>query len=216
MLTIDINLTCHLTQHFGEITKNVLDQSIPSLIVSFAVRMHAEQAMQRGRIFKERPLHMNWYIPNFVKAKEGAAAAANAAVVVVAGELDTAKNELKVGPGEVGAKVDGATEVRTTTPTLTTTTTSGEMIIKGDGDEDAMEESPAAILTADAAVDTTSPALVVVAPTTHKTEEEMLEDELIGAGAVEDELPSGGDVDDELRLDDEEDELESEDRSWRR
>lgn len=45
-------------QHFGEITKNVLDQSIPSLIISFAVRTHAEQAMQRGRIFKEKPLQV--------------------------------------------------------------------------------------------------------------------------------------------------------------
>ena len=47
-------------QHFGEITKNVLDQSIPSLIVSFAVRAHAEQAMQRGRIFKEKPLQVGF------------------------------------------------------------------------------------------------------------------------------------------------------------
>lgn len=43
-------------QHFGEITKNVLDRNIPSLIISFAVRVHAEQAMLRGRIFKDNPL----------------------------------------------------------------------------------------------------------------------------------------------------------------
>lgn len=46
-------------QHFGEITKNVLDPNIPSLIISFAVRSHAEQAMQRGRIFKEKPLQVS-------------------------------------------------------------------------------------------------------------------------------------------------------------
>uniref|UniRef100_A0A6B2EFQ0 Putative rna-binding protein 26-like isoform x4 n=1 Tax=Phlebotomus kandelakii TaxID=1109342 RepID=A0A6B2EFQ0_9DIPT len=47
-------------KHFGEITKNELDVSIPLLTISFATRLHAEQAMVRGRVFKEKPLQVTW------------------------------------------------------------------------------------------------------------------------------------------------------------
>uniref|UniRef100_A0A336MGH7 CSON012044 protein n=1 Tax=Culicoides sonorensis TaxID=179676 RepID=A0A336MGH7_CULSO len=47
-------------KHFGEITKNELDKTVPSLTISYATRLNAEQAMQRGRIFKEKPLHLSW------------------------------------------------------------------------------------------------------------------------------------------------------------
>uniref|UniRef100_A0A1L8DFL6 Putative rna-binding protein 27 isoform x2 n=1 Tax=Nyssomyia neivai TaxID=330878 RepID=A0A1L8DFL6_9DIPT len=47
-------------KHFGEITKNELDVSIPILTISFATRLNAEQALIRGRVFKEKPLQINW------------------------------------------------------------------------------------------------------------------------------------------------------------
>ncbi|GAB0090657.1 swm [Sergentomyia squamirostris] len=47
-------------KHFGEITKHELDVSAPLLTISFATRLHAEQAMARGRIFKEKPLQISW------------------------------------------------------------------------------------------------------------------------------------------------------------
>lgn len=49
-----------ITQHFGEITKNELDVSVPLLTISFATRLHAEQAMTRGRVFKEKPLQVRF------------------------------------------------------------------------------------------------------------------------------------------------------------
>ncbi|XP_055680795.1 zinc finger protein swm isoform X2 [Lutzomyia longipalpis] len=54
-------------KHFGEITKNELDVSIPLLTISFATRLHAEQAMIRGRIFKEKPLQVS--LKNFFNKK---------------------------------------------------------------------------------------------------------------------------------------------------
>lgn len=50
-------------QHFGEITKHYLDASVPYLIISYATRLNAEQAMQRGANCKEKPLRMMWITP---------------------------------------------------------------------------------------------------------------------------------------------------------
>jgi RNA-binding protein 26 len=48
-------------QHFGEITKNILDEvdKEPFLILSYATRINAEQALARGRQFKEKTLTVN-------------------------------------------------------------------------------------------------------------------------------------------------------------
>jgi hypothetical protein len=45
-------------QHFGEITKNILDEveKVPYLVLSYATRINAEQALARGRQFKEKTL----------------------------------------------------------------------------------------------------------------------------------------------------------------
>lgn len=175
----------------------MLDQSIPSLIMSFAVRAHAEQAMQRGRIFKEKPLQVssscsphqvlsnnhlrlaislqiNWYIPNFVKQQ-----LPSGDVVEEKAQLEEAvKSEPKEGEeaveGEAGADVSLVV---------------GENVAVKDELMDGGDS-------------------VKVEP---QTEGDAT------VGGVEDELPSAADGDDELRLDDEEEEdLESEERSWRR
>lgn len=36
---------------------------MPYLIISYATRLNAEQAMQRGATFKEKPLRMTWITP---------------------------------------------------------------------------------------------------------------------------------------------------------
>lgn len=51
-------------KHFGEITKNSLDKDVPSLTISFATRLNAEQALQRGRNFKEKLLNISWVNQN--------------------------------------------------------------------------------------------------------------------------------------------------------
>lgn len=45
-------------QHFGEITKNQLDKSVPLLVISYATRLNAEQAILRGRTFKDKQLQV--------------------------------------------------------------------------------------------------------------------------------------------------------------
>jgi RNA-binding protein 26 len=45
-----------MLQHFGEITKNIMDESVPCLILSYATRINAEQALARGRQFKDKVL----------------------------------------------------------------------------------------------------------------------------------------------------------------
>lgn len=174
----------------------MLDQAIPSLVISFAVRVHAEQAMQRGRVFKERPLQMNWYIPSFVKAKEEVPAVA----VAGAGEGD-----VKVEGALVKEEVTGASGETVTEQVAMAGTEGSGAVIKEEGGDTVMGDE-----TESSAAETK---VNVIAKKEPKTEEEELEDELIGGGG--DELPSG-DVDDELRLDDEEEDLESEERSWRR
>lgn len=47
-------------QHFGEITRSYLEKNVPYLIISFATRLNAEQAMQKGATFKEKLLHLTW------------------------------------------------------------------------------------------------------------------------------------------------------------
>jgi RNA-binding protein 26 len=43
-------------QHFGEITKNILDENVPYLILAYSTRINAEQALARGRQFKDKVL----------------------------------------------------------------------------------------------------------------------------------------------------------------
>lgn len=45
-------------QHFGEITKHEVDRSAPQLTISYATRLNAEQAVLRGRVFKEKRLQV--------------------------------------------------------------------------------------------------------------------------------------------------------------
>lgn len=42
---------------------------MPSLTISYATRLNAEQAMQRGRLFKEKPLQITWVTPNGATVK---------------------------------------------------------------------------------------------------------------------------------------------------
>lgn len=45
-------------QHFGEITNHELDESVPSYTLTFTTRINAEQAIARGRQFKETALNV--------------------------------------------------------------------------------------------------------------------------------------------------------------
>lgn len=45
-------------QHYGEITKNEIEKSTPFLKITYATRLNAEQAMLRGRRFKEKQLQV--------------------------------------------------------------------------------------------------------------------------------------------------------------
>lgn len=45
-------------QHYGEITKNEMDKATPFLRITYATRLNAEQAMLRGRRFKEKQLQV--------------------------------------------------------------------------------------------------------------------------------------------------------------
>ncbi|KAL5274643.1 RBM26 family protein [Megaselia abdita] len=46
-------------KHFGEITKHDVDRTIPQLIISYATRINAEQAVLRGKVFKEKQLQVS-------------------------------------------------------------------------------------------------------------------------------------------------------------
>lgn len=45
-------------QLFGEVTRIELDKELPALVVAFTTRINAEQAMLRGRTFKDRQLQV--------------------------------------------------------------------------------------------------------------------------------------------------------------
>lgn len=40
---------------------------MPSLTISYATRLNAEQAMQRGRLYQEKRLQVTWAVPAPVK-----------------------------------------------------------------------------------------------------------------------------------------------------
>ncbi|KAL7018167.1 hypothetical protein ACKWTF_010657 [Chironomus riparius] len=58
-------------KHFGEITKNVLDEKVPCLVLSYSNRINAEQALARGRQFKDKALAIKWFTEK-VQVKEEA------------------------------------------------------------------------------------------------------------------------------------------------
>ncbi|XP_017859049.1 PREDICTED: RNA-binding protein 27 [Drosophila arizonae] len=47
-------------KHFGEISKHDVDREIPQLIISYATRLNAEQAVLRGKIYKDKRLQISW------------------------------------------------------------------------------------------------------------------------------------------------------------
>ncbi|EDW03198.1 zinc finger protein swm [Drosophila grimshawi] len=47
-------------KHFGEISKHDVDREIPQLILSYATRLNAEQAVLRGKMFKDKRLQISW------------------------------------------------------------------------------------------------------------------------------------------------------------
>lgn len=57
-------------KHFGEITKNQLDKTVPLLVISYATRLNAEQAILRGRTFKDKQLQISWAVPNTMQPKK--------------------------------------------------------------------------------------------------------------------------------------------------
>lgn len=48
---------------------------MPYLIISYATRLNAEQAMQRGATFKEKPLRLMWVTPKEEPARAEASTA---------------------------------------------------------------------------------------------------------------------------------------------
>ncbi|XP_068147176.1 zinc finger protein swm isoform X1 [Drosophila tropicalis] len=47
-------------KNFGEILKHDVDREIPQLILSYATRINAEQAVLRGKMYKEKRLQISW------------------------------------------------------------------------------------------------------------------------------------------------------------
>ncbi|XP_017015814.2 zinc finger protein swm [Drosophila takahashii] len=47
-------------KNFGEISKHDVDREIPQLILSFATRLNAEQAVLRGKMYKDKRLQISW------------------------------------------------------------------------------------------------------------------------------------------------------------
>lgn len=133
------------------------------------------------------PLQINWYIPNFVKQQQLPTGDVTVEEKVQLGEV------VKLEPkeeGEEGEAVKGETKADASLA-------AGEAVALKEEDE-AMDGGGGE--GADS---------VKVEPQT---------DEGAIVSGIDDELPSAADGDDELRLDDEEEEedLESEERSWRR
>lgn len=46
-------------QNFGEISKHDVDREIPQLILSYATRLNAEQAVLRGKMYKDKRLQVS-------------------------------------------------------------------------------------------------------------------------------------------------------------
>lgn len=132
------------------------------------------------------PLQINWYIPNFVKQQQLPTGDVTVEEKVQLGEV------VKLEPkeeGEEGEAVKGETKADASLA-------AGEAV--------ALKEEDEAMDGGGGGADS-----VKVEPQT---------DEGAIVSGIDDELPSAADGDDELRLDDEEEEedLESEERSWRR
>ncbi|KAH8404869.1 hypothetical protein KR222_007406, partial [Zaprionus bogoriensis] len=47
-------------KNFGEISKHDVDREIPQLILSYATRINAEQAVLRGKMYKDKRLQISW------------------------------------------------------------------------------------------------------------------------------------------------------------
>ncbi|KAH8282467.1 hypothetical protein KR054_007817 [Drosophila jambulina] len=47
-------------KNFGEISKQDVDREIPQLILSYATRINAEQAVLRGKMYKDKLLQISW------------------------------------------------------------------------------------------------------------------------------------------------------------
>ncbi|XP_017108847.3 zinc finger protein swm [Drosophila bipectinata] len=47
-------------KNFGEISKHDVDREIPQLILSYATRLNAEQAVLRGKMYKDKRLQISW------------------------------------------------------------------------------------------------------------------------------------------------------------
>ncbi|KAH8245206.1 hypothetical protein KR032_006457, partial [Drosophila birchii] len=47
-------------KNFGEISKHDVDREIPQLILSYATRINAEQAVLRGKMYKDKLLQISW------------------------------------------------------------------------------------------------------------------------------------------------------------
>jgi len=52
------------TQNFGEISKHDVDREIPQLILSYATRLNAEQAVLRGKMYKDKRLQVSQWLKN--------------------------------------------------------------------------------------------------------------------------------------------------------
>ena len=46
------------TQSYGEVMKHDIEKSIPQLIATYATRSNAEQAVLRGKVFKDKRLQV--------------------------------------------------------------------------------------------------------------------------------------------------------------
>ncbi|XP_062534910.1 zinc finger protein swm-like [Armigeres subalbatus] len=51
-------------KHFGEITKHQLEETVPSLSITFSIRQNAEKALVRGKMFRDVTLQIGWVVTN--------------------------------------------------------------------------------------------------------------------------------------------------------
>ncbi|XP_055901860.1 zinc finger protein swm isoform X2 [Eupeodes corollae] len=56
----DCDLVLAHFKSFGEVMKHDIDKSIPQLIATYATRSNAEQAVLRGKVFKDKRLQIAW------------------------------------------------------------------------------------------------------------------------------------------------------------
>lgn len=94
-------------KHFGEITKHQLEETVPSLSITYSIRQNAEKALVRGKMFRDITLQTGWAVINNTNINNNA--------TPVGAQVGTTESKEKASPVENASEAEGLSKVPTDT-----------------------------------------------------------------------------------------------------